>query len=225
MNGALACTAIVSPDEIPATRLFEKISLSQTSQGKEDRKLIDCYLRCWNNLKEKFSGSKTTAEFSVAVSRKTFQTEESVSNPLPREYVQIERLMRKDVVLRECPAVYRTLEVIRQLKPDWDTYGAPAISGDIIDLAYSVVFDIKRTAEAMGRRLPEPFVAPGSGGSIQLEWQFGGKEFELEIIPSDNQPRYAYLLCPEPASSTWKEGEFTMSPHEHPVVNSFLSWI
>ncbi len=228
MNGGLACTLVVDPDEIPSTSAFQEERLSQTIQRTLDVKLIDGCYQALNKLREKFSMSKTTTESSGPPGVKTIQTEEPLPASMEGGYVQmeqIERLMRKDVVTRECPTAYKLLEEIRQLKPDWDTYGAPSLSGDIIDLAYSVVFDIKRTAEAMGRRFPEPFIVPGPDGSIQLEWQFGDKEFELEIMMSNQQPRYAYLLCPRSAISTWEEGEFTISPYEHPAINSFLSWI
>jgi hypothetical protein len=62
---------------------------------------------------------------------------------------------------------------LRELKPNWNSYGAPAISEAAI--------------EALGLFYAVPMI----DGGIQMEAHFGGKDLEIEIGP-DGKIRSLY---------------------------------
>lgn len=72
------------------------------------------------------------------------------------------------------------LDALSKLPIDWDSYGSPKISNDLIIAAKSFLYQLEYEFFAA------PRVVPISGGGIQLEWQMGERELELEFIDSDN---------------------------------------
>ena len=72
------------------------------------------------------------------------------------------------------------LDELSTLDVDWDSYGSPKISNDLIIAAKSFLYQLEYEFFAA------PRVVPISGGGIQLEWQMGERELELEFIDSDN---------------------------------------
>lgn len=142
-----------------------------------------------------------------------------------RKYGESEGSAQEQTISAWYPNASRTLEDVRRLKPNWDTYGADPIAPDLVDEAHGVLAQIKASAERLGRVLPEPFVAPGSDGTIQFEWKLGDKAFELELSMESGRLRFAYLLCPEKSDQSWEEDEYEGSPVRHPAVKRFLSWI
>jgi len=72
------------------------------------------------------------------------------------------------------------LDALSKLPIDWDSYGSPKISNDLIIAAKSFLYQLEYEFIAA------PRVVPISGGGIQLEWQMGERELELEFIDSDN---------------------------------------
>ena len=66
------------------------------------------------------------------------------------------------------------------LRPDWDTYGAPAIRASAIAAVASFIID-----HAYGD-LSAPAVVPMSDGGVQLEWHRGG--VDIEIAFSEEEP-------------------------------------
>jgi len=62
---------------------------------------------------------------------------------------------------------------IAPLPPNWDSYGASAISIDAIRSAVEVM---KFHAS---QRTPAPEVVPMSSGGVQLEWHENGVDFEV----------------------------------------------
>lgn len=62
-----------------------------------------------------------------------------------------------------------TLDRLADLKANWDSYGAPALS--------SAALKVARTM------LDAPQVVPTPGGGIQLEWHQDGLDIEI-VIPA-----------------------------------------
>ena len=72
------------------------------------------------------------------------------------------------------------LDALSKLPIDWDSYGSPKISDDLIIAAKRFLYQLEFEFIAA------PRVVPISGGGIQFEWQMGERELELEFIDSDN---------------------------------------
>ncbi len=72
------------------------------------------------------------------------------------------------------------LDELSTLPIGWDSYGSPKISNDLIKAAKYFLNQLEYEFIAA------PRVVPISGGGIQLEWQMGERELELEFIDSDN---------------------------------------
>lgn len=68
------------------------------------------------------------------------------------------------------------LGVVQRLAPGWDGYdGVPVpwnVAADALTVARKVYID----------GLQPPSAVPGSDGSVQLEWHFGGYDIELEML-------------------------------------------
>ena len=78
---------------------------------------------------------------------------------------------------------FQTLEQIRQLPDDWDSYGSPRLSDEIYTNAFAFLCSLLNHEE-----FPEPSIGPVSGGGVQFEWQMGGRELEIEFSePSQNE--------------------------------------
>lgn len=70
------------------------------------------------------------------------------------------------------------LNELSKLPVDWDSYGSPKISEDLIMTGKTFLYHLEYENIA-------PRVVPISGGGIQFEWQVGNRELELEFIDSD----------------------------------------
>lgn len=64
---------------------------------------------------------------------------------------------------------HTTLDRLAELKPGWDSYGAPALSLAALKVARVM--------------LDAPQVVPTPGGGIQLEWHQDGLDIEI-VIPA-----------------------------------------
>lgn len=71
------------------------------------------------------------------------------------------------------------LDELSKLPVGWDSYGSPKISNDLIMAAKSFLYLLEFEFIA-------PRIVPISGGGIQLEWQIGERELELEFTNSEN---------------------------------------
>jgi len=87
-------------------------------------------------------------------------------------------------------AVQTDIDSLRELAPNWDGYGAPAIDPAVIEAAKRF---IDRLPEAIA---PRPRVVPMSNGTLQLEWHAGSKSLELEF-ESPHSIRYLQWLPDE----------------------------
>lgn len=89
----------------------------------------------------------------------------------------------------------RRLREIRNLAPNWDSYGSPPLNEVVFGSAKEFLFSLHRDA-------PSPSVVPVSGGGVQFEWQINGRELEIEFCPDG---RIEYLRVSE--DETMDEGK------------------
>jgi hypothetical protein len=142
-----------------------------------------------------------------------------------RLLIQVLELKERQQLEDSYPRLVRALENIRQLKPNWDSYGGDPPSNETVDYAYLLISQLQKAAKDRGLGLPEPEIGPGAKGTIQLEWDIDQKAFELEFSILNNQPRYFSLVCPSEDDSTWDEDSFSLDVVGHRHINLFLSWI
>ena len=77
-----------------------------------------------------------------------------------------------------------------ELKPGWNSYGAPAIEGHTIGFALAFLRDVLGVLLDYQAPLLTPFVTPTPRGGVQLEWHADGRELEIEI---QEPGRFEYL--------------------------------
>ncbi|MEA5448793.1 hypothetical protein VB780_09460 [Leptolyngbya sp. CCNP1308] len=65
----------------------------------------------------------------------------------------------------------------KELTENWDSYGSPKITEDAFQSLLNVLFQVQNEI------LPSPFICPVPGGGLQLEWEIGEYELELEFLP------------------------------------------
>jgi hypothetical protein len=82
------------------------------------------------------------------------------------------------------------LETISALQKDWDSYGSDPPTPEAILAARQLIADAYRNS-----KLVPYFVAPISGGGVQLEWRGPRREIEVEL-GSDGKS-FSYLLIEE----------------------------
>ncbi|HLX64216.1 MAG TPA: hypothetical protein VKX17_23290 [Planctomycetota bacterium] len=66
---------------------------------------------------------------------------------------------------------------LAQLPSGWDGHDSPPIKTETIEQAERVL------AALEAESAPAPHICPVAGGGVQLEWQHGGRELEIEILP------------------------------------------
>lgn len=64
---------------------------------------------------------------------------------------------------------------LMSLTKGWDGSDSPAVRPEIATFAWSALSSV------MSSNTPTPFIAPVSGGGLQLEWHAGGLDIELYI--------------------------------------------
>lgn len=80
----------------------------------------------------------------------------------------------------------------RELKPNWDSYGAECISEKAICVSIHLLTRIQSEwSTQLGESMKPYFVAPVADGGIQLEWRGDYSEIEVEIGPGGE---FGYLL-------------------------------
>lgn len=67
------------------------------------------------------------------------------------------------------------VEYLRSLRRGWDGYVSAPIQTDSLYFALSILNSV------MQSHTPPPFIAPVSGGGLQIEWHEGGLDIELFI--------------------------------------------
>lgn len=96
-------------------------------------------------------------------------------NPSETQWGAITPLLAEaDLWLR--PA-QRKISELAQLPENWDSYGSRSIQPAAIKQAADLIAYLSKF------NLPSPHIFPVSGGGIQLEFEQGGRELEIEILP------------------------------------------
>lgn len=76
------------------------------------------------------------------------------------------------------------LQSFSELDYNWNSYGAGPISKWAITEARLLV------EYGMRIGLPSPWIAPGSGGSVGIEWEIGDKLLYIDVEPPPSVVRY-----------------------------------
>ena len=94
--------------------------------------------------------------------------------------------------------VAKQLLALAALEADWDGYGAKAIDTAALGLAQRLI------DELLGDVGRVPSVVPVPDGGVQLEWDAGPIELELEVRPGG---REAIFICDDEATGQRFDGE------------------
>lgn len=94
---------------------------------------------------------------------------------------------------------------IRNLPPGWDSYNADPIEEGPIAEAERIV------RIGLSEGLSDPWIAPGSDGSVGITWETEKGDIYIDILP-DQSPTYAQDLFKEGEEPEESEGEI-----EHPA--------
>jgi hypothetical protein len=89
-------------------------------------------------------------------------------------------------------AALQRLDELALLSPDWDTYGASALSTSAVEASRRLVLDTIQTCwRVAGVNGAPSFIAPIADGGVQLEWDGPTGHLEVEVTP---QSSLDYLL-------------------------------
>jgi hypothetical protein len=72
----------------------------------------------------------------------------------------------------------RAISRIASLREGWDGEGGPAPKRQAINAAAALLDEIKAY-----RKLPVPSVGPMIGGGLGIEWHYGPRELDVEVLP------------------------------------------
>ena len=84
--------------------------------------------------------------------------------------------------------IEQKLDLIRNAPHNWDGEGGEPIRPGIIHIACELLVPLASMEP------PIPRIAPVLGGGIQFEWDFAGRELEVEILPDGT---VEYLMVTE----------------------------
>jgi hypothetical protein len=106
------------------------------------------------------------------------------------------------------------LNIISQMPDNWDSYGSPSLSKDLYSNAKAFICLLQDLFV-----FETPDVIPVSGGGVQFEWQYQGRELEIEFSkPSE----IAFLQVFE--NESMKEGVFSIDRMDIEIRN-FILWL
>lgn len=94
-----------------------------------------------------------------------------------------------------CVECLNHVERLRELGPNWDSYGACAVHLDSIQIAKQL---LRQFAEVKGIACPRVGASPAGHVALSWEWQNHSRELDLEVLP-DGLLRYAYLDEAQPS--------------------------
>ena len=125
--------------------------------------------------------------------------------------MEVSYQMAASPYVKELPKVISDrLNKFAQLPQNWDSYGAPPIRPQTIELAASVLREI--LAYEAAKDVPLPFVAPAGDGTIVMEWKTEwGKELILDVPPGDGP--LTFLLVEPTEDGGELEIEDTIGEH------------
>lgn len=94
-----------------------------------------------------------------------------------------------------------SVDQLRELKANWDSYGANPVDPDSIQVAKQ---RLRQFAEVTGIGCPRVGASPAGRVALSWEWKNHSRELDLEIVP-DGTLRYSYLDETQPSQD--REGE------------------
>lgn len=71
----------------------------------------------------------------------------------------------------------RAISELAQLPENWDTYGSPRVQQPAVQRAVEVL------AASQADYTHPPRIIPVAGGGLQIEWDMGPRELEIEVLP------------------------------------------
>lgn len=110
-------------------------------------------------------------------------------------------LALRDQTADWCDSCLNFVDQLRDLNPNWDSYGANPVSVDSIQVAKQLLCEF---AEVTGIGCPRVSASPAGHVALSWEWANHSRELDLEILP-DGVMRYSYLDETQPARD--REGE------------------
>jgi hypothetical protein len=120
---------------------------------------------------------------------------------------------------------FQRIKAMLSLKAGWDNYGAPAFTRAQVREAlrlYTIVYEYYLTRNL--RFLEnQPFIAPGSDGSILFEWsgnRFPIKELEISVVCSQSDFVLEYLKSG--AAGEEEEGQLALNKVQ---MHFLLDWL
>ncbi len=109
-------------------------------------------------------------------------------------------------------AIDLKLELIRNALYDWDNQGGEPIHSRIVNIACELLVPLASMEP------PIPRIAPVLGGGIQFEWEYAGRELEVEILPDGT---VEYLIAAD--DGTVEEGQLPDMPVRQ--VQILVQWL
>ncbi len=76
------------------------------------------------------------------------------------------------------------IEALTLLEPDWDSYGAAAISPQAIALAKDLVVYTAIGAASLRIEAHPYYIGPVPDGGVHIEWRRDGREIQVEVRPN-----------------------------------------
>ena len=115
-------------------------------------------------------------------------------------------LARRDQIADWSADCLDHIDRLRELKQNWDSYGANSVDLRSIEVAKQLV---RKLAQVTGIDCPRISASPAGYVALSWEWQKHSRELDLEILP-DGTLRYSFLDEDHPTNDT--EGE-TVDPN------------
>lgn len=130
----------------------------------------------------------------------------------------LRRCASQDVSLREgtppwLSSAVADLARIAELPPGWDGYDSPQLSVPEREQAAQLLASLPYSD------LPAPNIVPVSGGGIQIEWQHGGRELELEVVAGAQEIIFLQVY----EDGTTEEGSYPIADVNK--TRALLDWL
>ena len=104
------------------------------------------------------------------------------------------------------------LKEIKVMPDNWDGYGSPVLAAEIYDSALAVIEEMEYFT------IPPFQVVPVSGGGVQFEWSYQGKQLEIEFSEAG---KIGYLKVF--ANREMEEGEVLLTQFNE--IYKLLDWL
>lgn len=108
---------------------------------------------------------------------------------------------RRDQTADWCTDCLTIIDQLRELPPNWDSYGANPVQPESIKTAKQLLHVL---AKVTGIECPRVGASPAGHVALSWEWQNHSRELDLEILP-DGALRYSYVDETRPSHD--REGE------------------